>query len=184
MQVNAIMLRSGIVLEEVEQKGKDENPPEKKEESEEEVDEEIIVEERPTSPRKEEPNKEKMSKQKKEKMSFPKISSKLMSSYAKFLKEILSNKRMLEEDETVMLTNECSAILQNNVNLMPLSVFKKLGIGEVKLTMVSLQLADQSIKYPLGIVEDMFVRVDKFIIPADFVMLDMEEDKEIPLILG
>jgi len=46
------------------------------------------------------------------------------------------------------------------------------------------QLADRSIKYPYGIVEDMIVKVDKFLFPVDFVVMDMEEDAEVPLILG
>ncbi|XP_031253889.1 uncharacterized protein LOC116111867 [Pistacia vera] len=50
--------------------------------------------------------------------------------------------------------------------------------------MVSLQLTDRSIKHPRGIIEDVLVKVDKFIFPMDFIVLDMEEDKEIPLILG
>jgi hypothetical protein len=45
-------------------------------------------------------------------------------------------------------------------------------------------LANRSIKYPRGLIEDVLVKVDKFIFPADFIVFDMEEDKEIPLILG
>ncbi|XP_073049542.1 uncharacterized protein [Primulina eburnea] len=137
-------------------------------------------------------------------------------SYAKFLKEILSNKRKLVEFETVKPLEECSAILQNklppklkdpgsfsipctigtsnfskalcdlcaSINLMPYSCFEKLKIGEVKPTTISLQLADRSIKYLRGVVEDVLVKVDKFIFPVDFVVLDVEEDREIPLILG
>ncbi|XP_073152736.1 uncharacterized protein [Henckelia pumila] len=71
-----------------------------------------------------------------------------------------------------------------NINLMPFSVFRKLGMGEPKPTRVSLQLADRSIKYPHGIIEDVLVKVDKFIFPVDFVVLDMEEDLDMPLILG
>ena len=71
-----------------------------------------------------------------------------------------------------------------SINLMPLSVFRKLGLGEVKPTTISLQLADRSIKYPRGVIEDVLVKVDKFIFPADFIVLDMDEDEEIPLILG
>ena len=67
---------------------------------------------------------------------------------------------------------------------MPLSVFRKLGLEEVKPTTISLQLADRSIKYPRGVIEDVLVKVDKFIFPADFIVLDMDEDEEIPLILG
>ena len=67
---------------------------------------------------------------------------------------------------------------------MPLSVSRKLGLGEVKLTTISLQMADRSLTYPRGIIEDVLVTVDKLIFPVDFVVLDMEKDREIPLILG
>ncbi|XP_022867316.1 uncharacterized protein LOC111387030, partial [Olea europaea var. sylvestris] len=70
-----------------------------------------------------------------------------------------------------------------SINMMPLLVFKKLGLGEVKPTTVTLQLADRSITYPRGITEDVLVKVDKFIFLADFVLLDTEDDQEIPLIL-
>ena len=71
-----------------------------------------------------------------------------------------------------------------SINLMLLSVYKKLGFGEIKQTTISFQLVDWSIKYPRGIIEDVLVKVDKFIFPADFVVLDMEEYQEVPLILG
>ncbi|CAN6704003.1 unnamed protein product [Malus baccata var. baccata] len=71
-----------------------------------------------------------------------------------------------------------------SVNLMPYSVFQKLVEGELKPTSVSLQLADRSVTYPLGILEDVIIKVDKFYLPADFIVLDMEEDNEVPLILG
>ena len=45
-------------------------------------------------------------------------------------------------------------------------------------------MADRSLKHPLGVIEDVFVKVDKFIFPVDFIVLDMEEDKEIPIILA
>ena len=67
---------------------------------------------------------------------------------------------------------------------MPLSVYRKLGPGEMKQTTISLQLADRSIKYPRGIIEDVLVKVDKFIFHANFVVLEMEEDQKVPLILG
>ena len=67
---------------------------------------------------------------------------------------------------------------------MPLAIFKRLELGEARLTTVTLQLADRSLKHPRGIIEDVLVKVDKFIFPADFIVLDMEEDKEIPIILG
>ena len=67
---------------------------------------------------------------------------------------------------------------------MPLSIFKRLGLGEARPTRVTIQLADRSLKHPRGVIEDVLVKVDKFIFPADFIVLDMEEDKEIPIILG
>lgn len=57
-------------------------------------------------------------------------------------------------------------------------------IGEIKPTTIALQMANSSVTYPRGIVEDVLVKVDKFVFPADFVVLDMEEDKNVPLILG
>ena len=57
-------------------------------------------------------------------------------------------------------------------------------MGEAKSTTISLQLADRSIKYPRGIIKDILVKVDKFIFPTDFIVLDMEEDQEIPIVLG
>ena len=71
-----------------------------------------------------------------------------------------------------------------SINLMPLSIFKRLGLGEARPTTVTLQLADRSLKHPREVIEDVLVKVDKFIFPADFIVLDMEEDKEIPIILG
>ena len=71
-----------------------------------------------------------------------------------------------------------------SINLMPLSIFRRLGLGEARPTIVTLQLADKSLKHPRGIIKDVLVKVDKFIFPADFIVLDMKEDKEIPIILG
>ena len=45
-------------------------------------------------------------------------------------------------------------------------------------------MADRSVKYPRGIIEDVLFKVDKFIFPADFIVLDMDEDADIPIILG
>lgn len=139
-----------------------------------------------------------------------------MPSYAKFLKDMLSNKRKIEENVTVSLTAECSAILQNtlpeklgdpgsysipvklgdiaiknalcdlgaSVSLMPLSICKQLNMGELKPTRISLQLADRTVKFPLGILEDVPLRVGKFFIPCDFVVMEMKEDAQVPIILG
>ncbi|KAK4404376.1 hypothetical protein Sango_0806200 [Sesamum angolense] len=71
--------------------------------------------------------------------------------------------------------------LRASVNLMSYSIFEKVGMYELTPTIITLQLADRSIKYPRGIVEDVLVKVGKFIIPVDFIVLDMEEDMNMPL---
>nr|XP_016452659.1 PREDICTED: uncharacterized protein LOC107777182 [Nicotiana tabacum] len=141
-----------------------------------------------------------------------------MTSYAKFLKEFLSSKRKLEEVFVVMLTEKCSAILQNklpqklgdpgsftipytlggvyfekalcnsgdSINLMPFSIFRKLDLGEMKDIGVSLQFPEQSTKKPKGIIKNVLVRVDKFVFPVDFILLEMKECPcpDEPMILG
>ncbi|MCI02722.1 hypothetical protein A2U01_0023756, partial [Trifolium medium] len=67
---------------------------------------------------------------------------------------------------------------------MPLSVFKKLGIGAARSTTITLQLADRSICYPLGKIEDVLVRVDKFVFPTDFIIMDFTADEDTPILLG
>ena len=67
---------------------------------------------------------------------------------------------------------------------MPLSIFRRLGLGEARPTIITLQLTDRSLKHHGGVIEDVLVKVDKFIFPSNFIVLDMEEDKEIPIILG
>ena len=59
-----------------------------------------------------------------------------------------------------------------SVNLLPYSVYKQLGLGELKPTNNTLSLADRSVKIPKGIVEDVLVKVDKLYYPVDFVVLD------------
>jgi hypothetical protein len=139
-----------------------------------------------------------------------------MPSFAKFLKEILTNKKKIEDEETVMLTAECSAILQNkmppklqdpgsfsipcvigpyvtdkalcdlgaSISLMPMSICEKLKLGDLRPTRMSIQFADRSVKYPLGILENVPVRVGKFFIPTDFIVMDIKEDSNTPIILG
>ncbi|GJZ03976.1 DNA-directed DNA polymerase [Tanacetum coccineum] len=132
-----------------------------------------------------------------------------MPKYAKFLKGLLSNKTRLEEACTVTMNERCSSILLNklpskekdpgsftipcdighlhidkgladlgaSISLMPYTMYEKLDIGEPKL-------ADRSIQYLRGIVEDVLIKIDKFVLPIDFVILDMREDFRIPIILG
>ncbi|XP_022864005.1 uncharacterized protein LOC111384027 [Olea europaea var. sylvestris] len=105
-------------------------------------------------------------------------------SYVKFLKDIISNKRKLEDHETVMLTEQSLCDLGASINLILLSILRKLLLGEPKATTVTLHLADRSLTHPRGIIEDVLVKVDKLIFPANFLILDMEEDKDVPIILG
>ena len=78
--------------------------------------------------------------------------------------------------------------LRASVNLLPYSVYKQLGLGELKPTNITLSLADRSVKIPKGIVEDVLVKVDKFYYPVDFVVLDTEPiangPNHVPIILG
>ncbi|XP_019259383.1 PREDICTED: uncharacterized protein LOC109237523 [Nicotiana attenuata] len=136
--------------------------------------------------------------------------------YAKYIKDIVANKRRLTEFETVALTEECSSRIQGklpqklkdpgsftiqitigkyavgralcdlgaSINLMPLSIFRQLGLGEPRPTTVILQLADRSLAHPEGVIEDVLVQVGSFIFPADFIILDYEPDQEVPFILG
>ena len=75
-----------------------------------------------------------------------------------------------------------------SVNLLPYSVYKQLGLGELKPTNITLSLADRSVKIPKGIVEDVLVKIDKFYYQVDFVVLDTEpianEPNHVPIILG
>nr|GEW90818.1 retrovirus-related Pol polyprotein from transposon 412 family [Tanacetum cinerariifolium] len=76
------------------------------------------------------------------------------------------------------------ADLGASINLMPLSVWKKLGLPELIPTHMTLELAKRAICTPAGIARDVFVLVGKFTFPADFVIVDYESDPRVPLILG
>ncbi|KAG5553848.1 hypothetical protein RHGRI_011652 [Rhododendron griersonianum] len=129
---------------------------------------------------------------------------KQIPTYAKFLKDLCTQKRKLNVHKRVLLTEQVSSIIQTNVapkykdpgcptisitiggtkiekalldlgasvNLLPYSVYEQLGLGEMRPTAVTLQLADRSIRVPRGMVEDVLVQVDNFIYPVDFVVLD------------
>ncbi|XP_019465334.1 PREDICTED: uncharacterized protein LOC109363524 [Lupinus angustifolius] len=71
-----------------------------------------------------------------------------------------------------------------SINLMPNSMLKMMGDLEIKSGRMTLQLADRSIKYPYAVVEDVLVKVYGLVFPMNFVIMDIDEDKEIPLILG
>ena len=71
-----------------------------------------------------------------------------------------------------------------SINLMPLSVAKRLSLGELTPTAMTLQMADKTLAHLEGILEDVMIKVGKFIFPVDFVVIDIEEDKQVPLLLG
>ncbi|RVW44008.1 Retrovirus-related Pol polyprotein from transposon 17.6 [Vitis vinifera] len=75
-----------------------------------------------------------------------------------------------------------------SVNLLPYSVYKQLGLGELKPTAITLSLADRSVKIPRGVIEDVLVQVDNFYYPVDFIVLDtdptVKEANLVPIILG
>ncbi|GJT24027.1 reverse transcriptase domain-containing protein [Tanacetum coccineum] len=80
----------------------------------------------------------------------------------------------------------CHALadLGASINLMPLSIWKKLSLPELTPTRMTLELADRSITRPKGLAEDIFVKVGNFHFPTDFVVVDFEADPRVPLILG
>ncbi|KAG9458142.1 hypothetical protein H6P81_002650 [Aristolochia fimbriata] len=181
-QVKAITLRSGKTLEEHQTK------------------EQPTIEEEGSQKGEEEKEKEKVS---------PPASPRRK-------KEVLSGKRKIEEKGTVVLNENCSAILKNelprklkdpgsftipceigsnkfanalcdlgaSVNLMLLSLCRYLKLGEPQETGITLQFVDRSTKIPEGVMEDVLVKIQDFIYPCDFVVLDMEVDKNLPIILG
>ncbi|KAK8985005.1 hypothetical protein V6N11_082625 [Hibiscus sabdariffa] len=97
-----------------------------------------------------------------------------MPNYAKFLKDMMSKKIRIGEFETAAATEACLAMMHN----------KKLDNGEAKPTTMMLQLADRSYVQPEGKIEDILVRVDKFIFPSNFLILDCKVDEHAPIILG
>nr|GEZ88511.1 reverse transcriptase domain-containing protein [Tanacetum cinerariifolium]GFA05924.1 reverse transcriptase domain-containing protein [Tanacetum cinerariifolium] len=81
--------------------------------------------------------------------------------------------------------DECLALadLGASINLMPLSLWNKLSLPKLSLTCMTLELADRSISCLVGVAEDVFVKVEKFHFPADFIVVDFDADPRVPLIL-
>ncbi|XP_016168538.1 uncharacterized protein LOC107611090 [Arachis ipaensis] len=133
-----------------------------------------------------------------------------------YLKSAISEKTALKGDETVVLTKECSALVQkklplkmsdprsflipctietitcekalcdlgSSIDIMTLSVMRKLGIQEVQSTKISLEMVDKSLKQAYGLVENILVKVQDLYLHADFVILDIGEDRNDFIILG
>ncbi|XP_015068698.1 uncharacterized protein LOC107013256 [Solanum pennellii] len=135
-----------------------------------------------------------------------------MQGYAKFTKDLVTKKIVVSLDFSNALQCYCNQIFGSKkedpgaftipynirsikfanalcdlgaiINLMPLPIYEKLGSGMPKPTTMRLMMVDMSVKRPVGILCDIFVKVDKFIFPEDFVILDCEVDFEVPIILG
>ena len=82
-----------------------------------------------------------------------------------------------------VLVNKALADLGASVSIMPLSLCKRINT-EIKPTSLSLQLADRSVRFPVGVVEDFPIQIGKFYVPWDFVIMDIVEDHVIPITLG
>ncbi|GJT82224.1 putative nucleotidyltransferase, ribonuclease H [Tanacetum coccineum] len=139
-----------------------------------------------------------------------------MPKYAKFMKDLLTNKAKFKETSKVTLNERCSFVLLNRIplnekdprsftiscaigivgtdkelanlgagiSLMPYSMFIRLELGDLKPTRMYIELANKSTQYPMGIAENVIVKIDKFVFPIEFLVLDMEKDYKIPIILG
>ncbi|KAJ1279113.1 hypothetical protein BS78_04G130800, partial [Paspalum vaginatum] len=143
-------------------------------------------------------------------VNIPLLDAMQVPTYAKYLKNILNNKKPLPLMEIVHLIEECSvAILKKkdprsatiscsigtqhfdqalcdlgaSVSVMPKVIFDKLNHAALAPMAMCLQIVDQSVCYPEGIVENVLVKIQNFLIPVDFVVLDMEIDSKTPLIL-
>ena len=139
--------------------------------------------------------------------------------YAKFLKELCSNKRKLSGNEKVSVGENVSAVLQRklppkckdpgtftipctigntrfercmldlgaSINVMPYSIYNSLNLGPMEETGIIIQLADRSNAYPKGVMEDVLVQVNELVFPADFYILEMEDElspNPTPILLG
>ena len=139
-----------------------------------------------------------------------------LPNYAKFMKDIISKKRKLDDYGIVNLLANCSVVIQRrmpqkmqdlrsftilcaignhefgralcdsgaSINLILSSVSRRLSLGELSPTNLTLQMEDKYVFKPKGIIENVLVKVGKFIFPVDFVVINMEEDKHVPLLLG
>jgi len=139
---------------------------------------------------------------------------KKMPACLQFVRDFLSKKGEPEAGSVMPIGQVCSSILQSpvklqdlgdfsipcciggvqiegalcdlgaSVSLMPLSLYRRLKLLDLTPTTVSIQLADCSIRQPVGILEDVPVRVGEFIIPCNFFVMDMNESPHMPIILG
>ncbi|GJU97379.1 DNA-directed DNA polymerase [Tanacetum coccineum] len=103
--------------------------------------------------------------------------------YAKYLKKKDPGSFTIPCQVSHLQINNALADLGASISLMPYTMYENLGLGEPKLTRMSLKLADRSIQYPRGIVKNVLIKVDKFVLSIDLGILDMPEDSRIMIIL-
>ncbi|XP_021775616.1 uncharacterized protein LOC110739479 [Chenopodium quinoa] len=116
-----------------------------------------------------------------------KVSAHVSAVFQKKLPEKCSDPGMFTVPVTIGDTTFRRAMLDlgASINVIPYSLFKSLELGPLHDTGVVIQLADRSNVYPKGVVEDVLVKVDELIFPADFYVLDMEHDRQaVPILLG
>ena len=136
--------------------------------------------------------------------------------YAKYIKDMMQNKKSLVSEEVVKVTKElavaindvalekkpdpgspsikcmigtrifdrCLCDLRASVSVMPCHIFTSLNLPELEPTGMCLELADQSVRFPDGIAEDVPVQIGDHIVSVDFIVLDMDKRTRTPLILG
>ncbi|GJS77916.1 reverse transcriptase domain-containing protein [Tanacetum coccineum] len=104
-------------------------------------------------------------------------------SIGSFLEVLVLNHYVLVRKIFNLQNNNALVDLGASISLMPYTMYEKLGLGEPTPTRMSLELADRSIQYPRGIVKNVLIKVDKLVLPIDFVILDMPEDSRILIIL-
>nr|XP_027066470.1 uncharacterized protein LOC113692278 [Coffea arabica] len=162
-----------------------------------------------TKAKKEESEKEILDTFRKIEINIPLLEAiRQLPKYARFLKELCTNRKKLNFQDKVRVGENVSAVLQKklpqkckdqsmftipciigqkriergmldlgaSINVMPLSIFKALNLGSLKETGVVIQLADRSNVYSEDVVEDVLVKVNEFIFPADFYIVDMNDD--------
>nr|GEW16118.1 reverse transcriptase domain-containing protein [Tanacetum cinerariifolium] len=116
----------------------------------------------------------------------------LMPKFASTLKALIGNKEKLRDPGKFLIPcdfpgmAECLALaaLGASINLMPLSVWKQLSLPDLTPTCMTLELADHLISCPIGVEEDVYVKVGLFHFLANFVVVDFDVDPRVPLILG
>nr|GEY07685.1 reverse transcriptase domain-containing protein [Tanacetum cinerariifolium] len=103
-----------------------------------------------------------------------------------FVDALLYMPKFASTFKSLLKLEECLTLadLGASINLMPLSVWKKLSLSELTPTRMTLELANRSVAYPVGFAKDVFVKVGKFYFSADFVVVDYDVDPRVPLILG